>query len=62
MGTEATAGLVGVEGGVTRVFGGDMGGVWVIGDTTFTGLRVFGMTKGGAALAVGEEGRLELIF
>ncbi len=38
VGTEATAGLVGVDGGVTRGGGGDIGGVCVIGDTTFTGL------------------------
>lgn len=38
VGTEATAGLVGVDGGVTRVGGGAMVAVWVIGVTTFTGL------------------------
>lgn len=57
VGTEATAGLVG---GVTRGGGGETGGVWVIGDTTFTGLWGLGRTKGGGALTVGEEGRVEL--
>lgn len=38
VGTEATAGLVGIDGEVTRGGGGDTGGVCVIGDTTFTGL------------------------
>jgi len=54
VGTEATAGLNGV--GVTRGGGGDMGGFWVIGDTTFTGLWGLGRTKGGGALTAGEEG------
>lgn len=60
VGTEANAGLVGVDGGVTRMGGGDTGGVWVIGDTTFIGLWGLGRTKGGGALTVGEEGREEL--
>lgn len=50
VGTEAAAGLVGVSGGVTRAGGGDAAGVWVIGDTTFTGLWGLGTTKGGGAL------------
>lgn len=50
VGTEAAAGLVGVNGGVTRAGGGDAAGVWVIGDTTFTGLWGLGATKGGGAL------------
>lgn len=62
VGTQATAGLVGVNGGVTRGGGGDMGGVWVIGDTTFTGLWGLGRTKGGGALTVGGEGREGLVF
>lgn len=62
MGTEATAGLVGVAGGVTRGGGGDIGAVWVMGDTTFTGLWGLGRTKGGGALTVGDEGRAELSF
>lgn len=33
-----------------------------MGDTTFTGLRGLGRTKGGGALTGGEEGREELIF
>lgn len=61
-GTEATTGLVGVEGGVTRTAGGDTGGVWVMGVTTLTGLWGLGRTKGGGGLTVGEEGRVELIF
>lgn len=62
VGTDATAGLVGVDGGVTRGGGWDTGGVWVIGDTTFTGLCGFGRTKGGGALTVGEVGREALVF
>lgn len=62
MGTEATAGLGGVAGGDTRGGGGDIGGVWVMGVTTFIGLWGLGRTKGGGALTVGEEGRVELIF
>lgn len=62
VGTEATAGLVGVNGGVTRGGGGDMGGVWVIGDTTFTGLWGLGRTKGGGALTVVGDGTEELVF
>lgn len=62
VGTEASAGLVGVDGGVTRGGGGDIGGAWVIGDTTFTGLWGLGRTKGRGALTVGEEGRVEFIF
>lgn len=62
VGTEATAGLVGVDCGVSRVGGGDMGGVWVIGVTTFTGLWGLGRTKDGGALTVGEEERMELAF
>lgn len=45
------AGLVGVTGGDTRG-----GGVWVIGDTTLTGLWGLGSTKGGGALMAGVEG------
>lgn len=56
VGTEATAGLVGINGGVTRGGGGDIDGFWVMGDTTFTGLWGLGRTKGGGALTVGEEG------
>lgn len=59
VGTEATAGLVGVDGGVTRGGGGDIGGVWVMGETMFIGLWGLGKTKGGGALTVGEEGREE---
>lgn len=62
VGTQATAGLVGVDGGETRGGGGEMGGVWVIGDTTFTGLWGLGRTKGGGALTVGGEGREGLVF
>lgn len=62
VGTQATAGLVGVNGGETRGGGGDMGGVWVIGDTTFTGLWGLGRTKGGGALTMGGEGRAGLVF
>lgn len=62
VGTEAAAGLVGVDGGVTRAGGGDAAGVWVIGDTTFTGLWGLGVTKGGGALTAGEEGRAEVTF
>lgn len=48
VGTEASAGLVGVEGGVTIVGQADMavGGVCVMGVTTLTGLCVFEMTNG----------------
>lgn len=60
VGTEAAAGFAGVEDGATSG-GGDTGGVWVIGVTTFTGLWGLGRTKGGGAFTVGEEGRLELI-
>lgn len=62
VGADATAGLVGVDGGVTRGGGWDTGGVWVIGDTTLTGLCGFGTTKGGGALTVDEVGREALVF
>lgn len=64
VGTEATAGLVGVNAGLTRGGGGggDTGGVWVMGDTTFTGLWGLGRTKGGGALTAGEDGREELVL
>lgn len=62
VGTAATAGLVGVEGGVKRGRVGDIGGVWVMGDTTLTGLCGFGRTNGGGGLTVVEEGRLEHFF
>lgn len=38
VGTEATVGFVGVEGGVTTEGGGNTAAVCVIGVTTFTGL------------------------
>lgn len=62
VGTEATAGLVGVDGGVASVGGGAMLGVWAIGVTTFTGLWGFRRTKGGGAFTAGAEGRVELDF
>lgn len=58
VGTEATTGLVGVDGGGGA--GVDVGGVWVIGVTTFTGLWGLGWTKGAGALTVGEVLRVEL--
>lgn len=44
-----TVGLVGVNGGVTAG-----GGLWVIGDTTLTGLCGLGVTRGGGILIGGE--------
>lgn len=52
-----TVGLVGVRGGVTTGSGGNTGGVWVIGDTTLTGLCGLGVTRGGGILIGGEEGK-----
>lgn len=54
--------FVGVTGGVTRGGVGDTGGVWVMGETTLTGLCILGRTRGGGALTVSEEGREELDF
>lgn len=54
--------FVGVTGGVTRGAVGDTGGVWVMGETTLTGLCILGRTRGGGALTVSEEGSAELDF
>lgn len=51
-----TTGLVGVNGGVATGGGDKAGGVWVIGDTTLTGLCGLGVTRGGGILIGGEEG------